>query len=165
MGLDALCTIIPIIRALSEKLSDNPRKDTGDAMHVHPLDSAYTEIVHRRVTHKDVCSSRCFSFNNPTLRYQMMMPKPPSKPKRSPQVNLDDDDEGNFTNGRGPYSAQACTICRRKYAQDWFTCASQKKLTLIVGRQSATVRDLYAAIVSSQAGKQRYEKPLQHFPR
>ena len=29
VGLDALCTIIPIIRVLSEKLTDDPRKDTG----------------------------------------------------------------------------------------------------------------------------------------
>ena len=69
VGLDALWTIIPVIRVLSEKLSDNPRKDTGNAMHVHPLDSEYTETVHRRVTHKDVCISCCFGFNNPTLRY------------------------------------------------------------------------------------------------
>jgi hypothetical protein len=38
VGLDALCTIIPIIRVLSEKLTENLGKDLGDA---HPLDSAY----------------------------------------------------------------------------------------------------------------------------
>ncbi|EDR01153.1 uncharacterized protein LACBIDRAFT_312485 [Laccaria bicolor S238N-H82] len=43
-----------------------------------------------------------------------MMPTPPSKSKGSFQVNLEGDDEGSSTNVRGPYSAQACNICRRK---------------------------------------------------